>query len=141
MSADPQGFIDNLTSAVNDQDIDRLVDCFAQDYVNITPAHPARGFTGREQVRRNWSAIFDAVPDITTAVVAQAIDGNSIWTESRIDGTRRDGTEHHMRGVVVFTVAGRQASSARFYLEPLDTSSSDAESAVATQLSTKATDS
>lgn len=138
MSADSQGFVDNLVSAVNGRDIDRLVDCFADGYVNLTPAHPARGFTGRQQVRRNWSAIFGAVSDITATVVAQAVDGETIWTEWTMDGTRRDGAEHHMRGVVIFTVAGNQATTAHFYLEPLDTSTSDADSAVATLTNTRA---
>ncbi len=131
MSADPQGFIEDLVGAVNDHDIERLVECFVEDYVNTTPVRPARGFTGRAQVRTNWSVIFDAVPDITVATVARAVDGDTVWTEWTMDGTRRDGAEHHLRGVVVFTVVGRRASSARFYLEPLDTSSGDANDALA----------
>lgn len=137
MPADAQGFINSLVSSVNSRDVDRLVNCFAEGFLNITPAHPARGFVGREQVRRNWSAIFGAVPDITAAVVAHAADGETIWTEWTMDGTRRDGAAHHMRGVVIFTIAGSQATSARFYLEPLDTSTGDADSAVAAVTSTQ----
>lgn len=137
MPADAQGFINNLVSSVNGRDLDRLVDCFAEDYLNITPAHPARGFVGRGQVRRNWAAIFGSVPDMTASVVGRAVDAETIWTEWTMDGTRRDGAEHHMRGVVIFTIAGNQATSARFYLEPLDTSTGDADSAVAALTSTQ----
>ena len=62
MSADSQGFVDNLVSAVNGRDIDRLVDCFADGYVNLTPAHPARGFTGRRNGACCWSALSSSQP-------------------------------------------------------------------------------
>ena len=37
---------------------------FAPDYRNETPAHPERGFTGVEQVRKNWQQIFAMIPDV-----------------------------------------------------------------------------
>ena len=44
-----------LVAAINDHDLDALEACFTVDYVNHTPAHPARGFVGRDQVARNWA--------------------------------------------------------------------------------------
>lgn len=120
MDDDPAGFLRDLVAAVNTHDIEALVACFAEGYVNETPAHPARGFVGVDQVRTNWSMIFGAVPDITATVDAQAVSGSTIWSEWALDGTRADGTPHHMRGVMIFDVVGRQASAVRFYLEPLD---------------------
>ncbi|MDQ1701812.1 MAG: hypothetical protein QOF57_1064 [Frankiaceae bacterium] len=125
MADEPREFLERLMGAVNAHDLDRLVDCFADDYVNETPAHPARGFTGRERVRANWAQIFAFVPDVTAEVVATASHGNTIWVEQRMSGTRRDGTRHEMRGVVVFTVADGRASSARFFLEPMDEAAVD----------------
>jgi hypothetical protein len=40
-----------LQRATDARDLEALVACFAPDYRNETPAHPERGFTGREQVR------------------------------------------------------------------------------------------
>lgn len=114
--------------------MDALVECFAPDYVNETPAHPLRGFTGREQVRQNWTAIFAGVPDITTRVVASAVDGSTVWTEWEMSGTRRDGEAHAMAGVIIFTVADDHIVSARFYLEPVEQSSGDVSAAVARAL-------
>ena len=57
--------IDRLIQATNEHDLEGIVGCFAADYRNETPAHPARGFVGRDQVRRNWTQILAAVPDIT----------------------------------------------------------------------------
>ena len=44
-------------------DLDAFLACFQDDYESEQPAHPDRAFRGREQVRRNWSAVFDGVPD------------------------------------------------------------------------------
>jgi ketosteroid isomerase-like protein len=127
-------FVTELVGAVNRHDLDTLTGLFAPDYVNETPAHPARGFTGNDQVRRNWASIFAAVPDIVVEVTALTVAGDTVWTEWNMDGTRRDGAEHHMRGVVLFTVESGRATAARFYLEPLDTSSADVNAAVASAL-------
>jgi ketosteroid isomerase-like protein len=44
--------IERLVLATNRHDLDALAACFAADYENETPAHPARSFRGRDQVRR-----------------------------------------------------------------------------------------
>jgi ketosteroid isomerase-like protein len=128
--ADMPGLVERLVAATNAHDLEALVDCFAEDYVNETPTHPRHGFHGREQVRRNWSTIFAAVPDITVRVLATAVEDETVWTEWEMSGTRRDGSPHLMRGVIVFVVHGGRAASARFYLEPVETSSGDADNAV-----------
>ena len=128
--ADTPGFVERLVAATNAHDLDALVDCFAEDYLNDTPAHPRHGFHGREQVRRNWSTIFAAVPDIAVRVLATAAAGDAVWTEWELTGTRRDGGAHLMRGVIVFTVRDGRAAAARFYLEPVETTSDDADDAV-----------
>lgn len=127
---DALGIVERLVAVTNAHDLEALVDCFAPDYVNEAPAHPARGFRGREQVRRNWTTIFDAVPDITTRVIAAAVDGDRVWSEWEMTGTRRDGTPHAMAGVIIFGVAGNQIVSARFYLEPVDTAGGDVDAAI-----------
>jgi ketosteroid isomerase-like protein len=134
MGDNPQDFLDRLFDATNAHDLDRLVDCFAEDYVNETPAHPARGFTGRDRVRANWQQIFAFVPDVQAELVVCAVDGQRVWVEQRMHGTRLDGTRHEMRGVIVFTVTDGRASSARFFLEPVDEASTDVAAAVDAQV-------
>jgi uncharacterized protein (TIGR02246 family) len=128
------GVIDRLVAATNAHDLDALINCFAPDYLNETPGHPARGFGGRDQVRRNWTAIFAAVPDITVRVIDTSVTGNRVWTEWEMSGTRRDGKPHAMAGVIIFGVADEQIISARFYLEPVDSSSGDVNAAVRQQV-------
>lgn len=131
---EPQAMVDRLVDATNAHDLDALVACFAEDYENQTPAHPARGFRGRDQVRRNWEQIFAFVPDLRAAVLHRATDGDTAWTEWEMTGTRRDGTAHRMRGVIVFGVRDGVASWARFYLEPVDDDAATVDDAVREQV-------
>jgi ketosteroid isomerase-like protein len=122
--------VTRLVTATNDHDIEALVDCFAMDYVNETPAHPQRGFRGRDQVRLNWTSIFAGVPDITARVVASIVDDRAAWTEWEMSGTRRDGAPHAMAGVIIFGVSEGRIAWARFYLEPVEQTSGDVNAAV-----------
>lgn len=119
-----------LVGAVSRHDLDALESCFAVEYRNETPAHPAQGFTGRGQVRRNWDQIFSFVPDITARVLRQCCDGGMVWSEWEMSGTRRDGTAHRMAGVVLFGVRDGLFAWARFYLEPVQTGGHGPDAAV-----------
>jgi ketosteroid isomerase-like protein len=126
--------IERLVQAANEHDLDALVACFAEDYENETPAHPARGFRGRSQVRRNWEHIFAFVPDLRCEVTRSTTDAGVVWTEWEMTGTRRDGSAHCMRGVVIFGVRNDVAQWARFYLEPIDLSAGTVDAAVREQV-------
>jgi ketosteroid isomerase-like protein len=123
--AGPAETVRRLVEAVNAHDLEAMVGCFADDYVNVTPAHPQRGFGGRQQVRRNWAQLFAGVPDLSAELPGMAVDGDRVWTEWDISGTRRDGAAFAMRGVVIFGVTGDVIASARFYLEPVEETSGD----------------
>jgi ketosteroid isomerase-like protein len=119
-----------LVRATNAHDLDAVVNCFADDYVNETPAHPLRGFRGREQVCRNQERIFEAVPDLQVEIVASVVNQDTAWTEWEMRGTRRDGTAHLMRGVMIFTASEGQLTRLRFYMEPVEQTTGDANAAV-----------
>jgi ketosteroid isomerase-like protein len=125
----PGATVERLRRATNDHDLDALASCFALEYRNETPLHPSRGFQGRAQVRRNWEQIFAAVPDIA-AEVTWIADEATVWSEWEMRGTRRDGSPHLMRGVVIFGVEGDEAIWARFYLEPVQNGGENADEAV-----------
>jgi len=109
-----------LNEAVNKHDLDAMVECFAPDFVNETPVHPSRSFRGREQVRKNWAQIFAAVPNLEAEIVDSAHQGNTVWMEWEMRGTRSDGGRHLMRGVSIFEVVDDSFASVRFYLEPVE---------------------
>jgi ketosteroid isomerase-like protein len=119
-----------LHDAVNRHDLDAMVACFATDFVNETPVHPARSFRGRDQVRKNWAQIFAAVPNLEADMVDTAGQGDTVWTEWEMRGTRLDGTPHLMRGVSIFQVNGEAFASVRFYLEPVEQVGVDVDAAV-----------
>ena len=123
-----------LVDATKRHDLAALVDCFAQDFVNETPTHPARSFTGVEQVRKNWSQIFAAVPDLEADVVRQVIEADTVWTEWEMRGTRVDGSRHLFRGVTIFGVGQGRFEWVRFYLEPVDEGAVGVDQALREQL-------
>ncbi len=135
LGAGPAAIIQRLRQATNDHDLDALAGCFTVDYRNETPAHPERSFVGRDQVRKNWTQIFAAVPDIRADVLRCVEDGNTVWSEWEHRGTRPDGSAHVMRGVVIFGVEGGLASWARFYLEPVQDGSGGVDEAIRSQVS------
>ena len=117
--------VQRLLAAINAHDLEAMVACFADDYVNEWPAHPQRSFRGSEQVRRNWSEIFAGVPDLRARLPQLSVDGDTVWTEWDLAGTRRDGAAFLMRGVSIFRVAHDRLASVRFYLEPVEETSGD----------------
>jgi ketosteroid isomerase-like protein len=132
----PEDLVRRLGRATNDHDLDAIVACFAPGYRNETPAHPDRGFVGRDQVRHNWEQILRFVPDLTAEVLRTSVTGDTVWSEWEQRGTRPDGSAHLMRGVIVFGVADGLAVWARFYLEPVQEGGGDIADAVRRQVAT-----
>ena len=122
--------VDRLVQAMNDHDLEALVACFDEGYLNETPVHPQRGFRGNEQVRQNWSQILAAVPEFRARVLRMADDGDKVWTEWDMSGTRDDGALFQMAGVAIFGVEAPKITSARFYLEPVEQISGDVNAAI-----------
>ena len=122
--------VTRLLDATNRHDLEGIVACFAPGYSNETPAHPPRSFVGNDQVRRNWSTILASVPDQVATIPALVVDGDQVWTEWRISGTKLDGTPHEMAGVVIFTVRSGLIEAAHFYLEPVERVTGDADTVI-----------
>jgi ketosteroid isomerase-like protein len=113
-----------LHRAINGHDPAAVAACFVTDYVNETPVHPSRGFTGRAQVLENWSHILAAVPDLSAVLVRWGTsapgDPATVWAEWDWSGTRRDGGSMRMRGVTVLGTGSAGIEWTRFYLEEVD---------------------
>ncbi|MEO6532030.1 MAG: nuclear transport factor 2 family protein [Pseudolysinimonas sp.] len=117
---EPMAVVARLLDATNTHDLAALTSCFATDYVNTSPAHPSRGFTGREQVNANWSQLFASIPDLQARITNSAVSGSVVWSEWTMTGTRADGSAHEMAGVILFTVRDGEIAHANFYLEPVE---------------------
>lgn len=136
----PTAVVERLLEAINARDLEAMVACFADDYVNEWPAHPQRGFRGSEQVRRNWSQIFAGVPDLRARLPRMVVDGDTVWAEWDLSGTRRDGAAHLMRGVSIFGVDEGRLAWVRFYLEPVEETSGDVDTFTGQTVGTNAAD-
>ena len=122
--------VERLRDAMNEHDLEALVDVFDRDFISQTPAHPQRTFRGSDQVRRNWEQIFAGVPDLQADLLDAVVEGDTVWSEWDWHGTRRDGSAHRMRGVTIQRVKDSRAVSVRFYMEPVEEGGSAAGEAV-----------
>lgn len=66
---------------------------------------PTATFRGADQIRTNWTAIFEGIPDISAHLIRSATNGDTVWAEWEWRGTRRDGQPHFMRGVSILVDA------------------------------------
>jgi hypothetical protein len=69
--------VESLREAINNHDLDAFVACFDPDYRSEQPAHPAREFRGRDQVRKNWSTFFQEIPDLQAELLASIAAENT----------------------------------------------------------------
>jgi ketosteroid isomerase-like protein len=123
-------FLDSLLRALNSHDAQQMAALFAEDYRSSQPAHPGREFEGRPQVLENWTAVFDGVPDLSARLVADARDGDTVWSEWDWSGTYTDGTPFAMRGVIILELRGDQIAEGRLYMEAVDQQQSSINEAV-----------
>jgi ketosteroid isomerase-like protein len=115
---------------MNAHDIDAFVACFDEEYESEQPVHPDRAFRGSDIVRRNWSAMFNGVPDFRAELVLAAATGETEWSEWRWRGTHADGTPLDIAGVVVSGVRDGRMRWARLYVEPVERAGAGIEAAV-----------
>jgi ketosteroid isomerase-like protein len=109
---------------MNDHDLEGLLGCFHPDYQSEHPVHPDRNFRGIDQVRRNWSTLFAALPDFRAELIGEAVHGRTHWAEWRWLGTRSDGGRVDLRGVTLLGVEDGRFVWGRLYMEPVEESGS-----------------
>jgi len=112
--------MNRLVSAMNAHDLDTSAALFDVDYRSSQPAHPGRTFTGREQMRANWAAMFAGIPDFRAELVRSVDDVQITWSEWHWSGTRTDGQAFEMRGVTLFEIADDVIVAGRLYLEDVE---------------------
>lgn len=73
--------LEQLRNALNSHDPEAMLQCFDPGYRSEQPAHPNRGFGGKEQVRKNWSSMFESFPDFHAELLRYAHEGDISWSE------------------------------------------------------------
>jgi ketosteroid isomerase-like protein len=118
-TADSLAVIERLQQAMNQHDLDALLACFEPGYESTFPVHPDRTFQGPAQVRKNWSQIFSALPNLEAVLLRSAVAGDTVWSEWEWRGTHTNNTAFLMRGVTIQSVRGGRIGWARLYMEPV----------------------
>jgi ketosteroid isomerase-like protein len=119
--SNPKAVMQKFARAINRHDLEAVVGCFAPDYHDVEPAHPARQIVGgRDEVRKNWETVLGAIPDFRTEVLGVAADSDTAWIEHDWSGTRADGTHLHMRGVNIFGIRDGRIVWGRVYMESVE---------------------
>ena len=85
MQAASPDAVERLHNAMNQHDLAAFLDCFDREYRSEQPAHPSRGFGGREQVEKNWSALFEGIPDFHAELLATATEGETVVVRMALD--------------------------------------------------------
>jgi len=119
--------IERMTEALNQHDLEAFLDCFGEDYRSAQPAHPNRGFGGKEQVRKNWSGMFESFPDFEAELLRATTSDEVLWGEWRWRATGL-----HMAGVTIMGVEADRISWARLYMEQVEEDGQDIDEAMST---------
>jgi ketosteroid isomerase-like protein len=122
--------MDRLTAAQNANDLEAMLGCFEADYRSEQPLFPSRNFQGIEQVRANWSALLEAIPDFRAEVVRSAVDGDVVFAEVHWTGTKANGAPLDERGVIIAGVPGERIAWARLYVDEVHGDAPDIDTAV-----------
>jgi ketosteroid isomerase-like protein len=127
---DPRGLLDRLTAAQNARDLEGMLVCFHEDYRSEQPLFPARTFQGIAQVRANWSALLEAIPDFHSEILRSAVAGDTVFVETHWTGTKVDGTPLEERGVLIMGIRDDRIAWARLYAYEVERDGADIDAVV-----------
>jgi hypothetical protein len=117
--------LEQLHEAMNQHDLEAMLECFDPDYRSEQPLHPNRGFGGKEQVRKNWSAILGSFPDFEAELLGYTSSDKVVWSEWRWSATGLK-----MAGITLFGVREGRVVWGRLYMEPVEEDGEDIDEAV-----------
>jgi ketosteroid isomerase-like protein len=129
-SADPMEVFHRLVKAQNAHDLGAMLECFDPAYRSEQPVHPARAFTGSDQVRKNWSALLAAIRDFRSEVLRTAVDGDTVWSEARWTGTKADGSPFEEMVVTIFGIRDGRIAWGRLYGDEVERPGADIDETV-----------
>ncbi len=117
---DPRAVMDRLTAAQNAHDLEGMLACFHEDYLSEQPLFPSRTFHGSAQVRANWSALLEGIPDLHAEILRSAVDGDTVFVEIHWTGTKADGAPLEERGVLIFGTCDDRITWGRLYVDEVE---------------------
>ncbi len=112
---DPMAVVSRFVEAANRHDVDGIYACVHPHFDSIQPCFPSRNFTGAEQVRKNWRAIFEAEPVFRLSVLRSARSGDTVWVE--LHGA---GNAAQVAGIFILGIEDERIRWARVYSGPVE---------------------
>ncbi len=119
---DPMAVVTRFVEAANRHDADAIYATVHPNFDSIQPCFPSRNFTGADQVRKNWRAIFDAEPGFRLTVLRSARSGNTVWVE--LHGA---GNAAQVAGIFILGVEDDKIRWARVYSGPVEQAGEEGE--------------
>lgn len=113
----PSDVVRRWIDAINKHDPDEVAACFAEEYVDEAPARVGEFIHGRDQVRHNFKRLFESMPDIHAELRGAVEQGETVWMEWSMEGTRSDGSRMNFVGVNLFDVEDELFVRGRIYTE------------------------
>ena len=107
--------------------LEAFLECFNPKYRSEQPAHPNRGFGGKEQVRKNWSTMFESFPDFEAQLLRHTDERGVVWSEWHWSATGLN-----MAGVTIFGVEEDRIVWGRLYVEAVEENGQDIDEAMRT---------
>jgi ketosteroid isomerase-like protein len=117
MGNDPGAVAQRWVTALSLHDLEAAVDCFDRDYIDEAPARRGESVQGQDAVRQNFATLLSDLPDLTAKISRTVSDGDEVWIEWGMRGTRRDGTVVEFVGVNIFHALDGRFRSGRIYTE------------------------
>ena len=98
--------LQRVLDGFNAHDLEAILSHFAEDCVFEAARGPepwGRRFTGKEEIRRGFGALFENIPDVHFGDDSSFIAGNRAVSEWTITGTTVDGERLELRGCDLWT--------------------------------------
>lgn len=103
----PLELLQKFAAGWNAHDVDALLECMTDDgiFYGSAGVEPYGAiFTGTDELRSSYSALWEIFPDAAWNEVQHFIAGDRAVTEWRFTGTKADGSKVNVRGCDVFLI-------------------------------------
>ena len=118
--------VSRFVEAANLHDGDSIMACIHPQFESIQPLFPSRNFTGSDQVRSNWEAIFRDEPGFRLTVLRSAtVPPDTVWME--LHGA---GDHTQVGGVFILGVEDDLIRWARIFTGPIEQTGDDREASL-----------
>ena len=98
--------LEAIGDAFNRHDVEAVVGFFAEDGVFDKPVGPeawGRRYVGKKEIRAEFAALFEAIPDLHWEPIANWVSGNMGCSQWHRTGTTKTGERQDWLGCDLFT--------------------------------------